>query len=213
MTRPEIMCEVTYPASLERVWAALTDPAALARWLLPNDFAPQLGHRFSFQAASPSDSPLDVQCQVVALEAPHRLAFTWREDARRRPTLVTFTLEEVARGTRLRLEHSGFLEAERASARHRLQRQWRRLPLLLQVQVDSTALTDELLAFVREPRALTRNALPLLAELRQVPELGVPLELAEAMVLDGVEQRAFVAEIVAAALDRPGYVDRGALGR
>jgi uncharacterized protein YndB with AHSA1/START domain len=43
------------------------------------------------------------------LEPPHRLAYTWASshpDAP--PTLVTFTLEVIADGTRLRLEHSGF---------------------------------------------------------------------------------------------------------
>jgi hypothetical protein len=123
------------------------------------------------------------------------------------------TPPEVDNGTRLRLEHSGFRAAERASARHRLQRRLRRLPLLLQMQVDTTALTDELLAFVREPHARRRNALPLPAELRRAPALGVPLELAEAMVLDGVDERAFVADIVAAAPDRSGVMDRGRLGR
>jgi uncharacterized protein YndB with AHSA1/START domain len=31
------------------VWRALTDSDLLARWLMPNDFRPVPGHRFSFR--------------------------------------------------------------------------------------------------------------------------------------------------------------------
>jgi uncharacterized protein YndB with AHSA1/START domain len=208
MTRPEIRRQVVYPASMERVWAALTDPAALARWLLPNDFVPELGRRFRFWARSPDAWPQEVQCQVVTLEAPTRLAFTWQDGSHRLPTLVTCTLEAVPAGTLLRLEHTGFDAAVRDAARHRLQRHWARLPQLLQIEVDATALTDELLAFIREPRAVTRNTLPVLAELRH-SALDLPLEVLETMVLDGVDQRAFVAAFVTTVLDRPGVTDAG----
>jgi uncharacterized protein YndB with AHSA1/START domain len=30
-----------------RVWQALTDPALLARWLMPTDFKPVVGHAFT----------------------------------------------------------------------------------------------------------------------------------------------------------------------
>ena len=206
MTRPEICRQAVYPASIERVWAALTDPAALARWLLPNDFVPELGRRFRFWTA-PEAWPREVRCQVVTLEAPTRLAFTWQDGSHRRPTLVTCTLEAVPAGTLVRLEHSGFDAAVRDATRHRLQRHWSRLPLL-QIAVDATALTAELLAYVREPHALTRNGLPVLAELQHAA-LDLPLEVLETMVLDGVDQRAFVAEFVTTVLDRPGGTDAG----
>jgi uncharacterized protein YndB with AHSA1/START domain len=32
-----------------RVWRALTDPDLLARWLMPNDFRPEVGHTFTFR--------------------------------------------------------------------------------------------------------------------------------------------------------------------
>ena len=31
-----------------RVWKALTGPVLLAKWLMPNDFRPVAGHRFTF---------------------------------------------------------------------------------------------------------------------------------------------------------------------
>jgi len=35
----------------ERVWRALVDPELLAAWLMPTDFAPVVGHRFTFRAS------------------------------------------------------------------------------------------------------------------------------------------------------------------
>jgi uncharacterized protein YndB with AHSA1/START domain len=49
-----------------------------------------------------------VQCQVVELDAPHRIAYTWQGGPELPNTLVTFTLEAVEQHTRLHLEHSGF---------------------------------------------------------------------------------------------------------
>jgi uncharacterized protein YndB with AHSA1/START domain len=100
---------VTYPHPIARVWSALTDTNALARWLMPNDFQPRLGHRFTLTVELQHGWSGTIACEVVALEPPHRLAYTWvssHPDAP--PTLVTFTLESVLDGTRLRLEHSGF---------------------------------------------------------------------------------------------------------
>jgi len=46
----EITLEQTYPHPPERVWRALTDSAALAEWLMPNDFEPRVGHKFRFRS-------------------------------------------------------------------------------------------------------------------------------------------------------------------
>ncbi|MFU8853255.1 SRPBCC family protein [Micromonospora sp. SL1-18] len=45
-----------------KVWRALTDSDLLARWLMPNDFGPVPGHRFTFHTAprsalTPTPSP------------------------------------------------------------------------------------------------------------------------------------------------------------
>jgi uncharacterized protein YndB with AHSA1/START domain len=34
----------------ERVWQALVDPAELSAWLMPKDFRPEPGHRFTLDA-------------------------------------------------------------------------------------------------------------------------------------------------------------------
>ncbi len=39
--------EMSYPEPPEWVWRALIDPQELAAWLMPNDFLPVVGHRFT----------------------------------------------------------------------------------------------------------------------------------------------------------------------
>ncbi len=104
-----IVIEVVYPQPIEQVWQALTNREALAEWLMPNDFEPTVGRPFTFQDKPRLGWDGKVECKVVEITAPNRLAFTWRGTGFGLPeTLVTFSLEAVAEGTRLRLEHSGF---------------------------------------------------------------------------------------------------------
>jgi uncharacterized protein YndB with AHSA1/START domain len=107
--------EVTvYPYSIQAVWHALTDPAALGDWLMPNDFQARVGHEFSFTTSPGPDWDGRVFCRVTELVRPHRLAYTWRgTDPATLDTLVTFELDPVPGGTRLTLTHSGFTEANR----------------------------------------------------------------------------------------------------
>lgn len=67
---------------------------------------------------------------------------------------------------------------------------------LFHYQVDEAGLIDGIFAFVTEPRAAVRNALPIVQELREGPNFLVPWDLLESMVLDGVDQREFVADWV-----------------
>lgn len=101
-----IRVEATYPHPPERVWRALTDPQAIAEWLMPNDFQPRLGHHFQFRVANAKGWSGVVDCEVTELSPPRRLAYTWASD--KVDTRVTWTLEPSHEGTRLVLEHSGF---------------------------------------------------------------------------------------------------------
>ena len=59
--KADIDAAVVYRHPIERVWAALTSSEALAAWLMPNDFVPEVGHRFTLRtrpaAASTRRSP------------------------------------------------------------------------------------------------------------------------------------------------------------
>jgi uncharacterized protein YndB with AHSA1/START domain len=91
-----------------RVWRALTDPGLLARWLMPNDFRPAVGHAFTFRTDPRPAAGFDgiVHCQVLAIEPERLLRISWRGGPL--DTTVTWTLVPEGRGTRLFLVHDGF---------------------------------------------------------------------------------------------------------
>jgi uncharacterized protein YndB with AHSA1/START domain len=112
----------------EKVWRALTEPALLAAWLMPNDIRPEVGHRFTLRAAPGTfehGRGGDIACKVEAVE-PHRLLrFSWRGDERERDaaggpldSTVTFALSPTRTGgTHLRLIHSGLPLSHRLATR------------------------------------------------------------------------------------------------
>jgi len=110
----QIREQVVYPHPIQVVWHALTDPAALGEWLMPNDFQARVGHEFTFTAPPGPGWDGLVHCRVTELAPPHRLAYTWRgTDPAALDTTVTFHLEQVPGGTRLVLTHRGFTDANR----------------------------------------------------------------------------------------------------
>ena len=106
--RRDLTFERLYPFKPEQVWDALTDPAALGEWLMENDFQPVVGQRFTFCTKSAPGFDGIVHCEVTIVEKPRRLSYTWQASRMKQPTVVTWTLDAVPEGTRLRLEHSGF---------------------------------------------------------------------------------------------------------
>jgi uncharacterized protein YndB with AHSA1/START domain len=91
-----------------KVWRALTDPDLLARWLMPNDFRPAVGHAFTFRTDPRPGAGFDgvVHCEVLALDPERQLCISWRGGPL--DTTVTWTLVPEGRGTRLFLVHDGF---------------------------------------------------------------------------------------------------------
>lgn len=104
----QVRIDVVLPQPPERVWRALTEPKALEKWLMPNNFRPRIGHRFRFtpRRGRPEETQGVIRCEVVEIDAPYCLAYTWQESASEVPDLVTWTLEPVEAGTRIRLEHT-----------------------------------------------------------------------------------------------------------
>ncbi|MGE5625616.1 MAG: SRPBCC family protein [Bacillota bacterium] len=85
----------------EKVWRALTQPHLIEEWLMSNDFQPVVGHVFKLSAEWGS-----VDCKVLTVEPNKSLSYTW--GAMGLASVVTFTLTPTAKGTQLRMEHSGF---------------------------------------------------------------------------------------------------------
>jgi uncharacterized protein YndB with AHSA1/START domain len=100
--------EVFYPYPPERVWQVITNRQALAAWLMENDFEPRVGHKFRFQMEAQPGIENTIYCEVIKLDEPRSLSYTWRGSFMCQPTVVTWTLLPVEGGTKLQLEHTGF---------------------------------------------------------------------------------------------------------
>jgi uncharacterized protein YndB with AHSA1/START domain len=100
--------ELDLAHSPAKVWRALTDPALLAEWLLPV-FEGKLEADASFILKTQPQSGWDgtVSCKMLELEPQRKLSYTWVVGDML-DTVVTFTLDATASGTRLSLVHSGF---------------------------------------------------------------------------------------------------------
>jgi uncharacterized protein YndB with AHSA1/START domain len=98
-----IVHEMRYPHPVQAVWHALTDPASLSAWLMPTDFVPAVGRRFTLDAR-PEFGFIDGE--VLDIRPPHLLRCRWTVEGV--PTTVTIRLQaDGTGGTLLRLEHAG----------------------------------------------------------------------------------------------------------
>lgn len=105
--------EIWLPHPREKVWVALTEPAALAEWLMPNNFEPRVGCTFRFHVdPMPGFSGIN-ECRVLEVVEPSRLVYTWvvlptaPDAAPPPPMTVTWSLQPERDGTRLVLEQTG----------------------------------------------------------------------------------------------------------
>src|SRR5262249_22779014 len=103
--------DIAYPP--EKLGRALTQPHLIEEWLMKNDFAPRVGHRFNLRGEW--GGVLD--CEVLVVEPNKELAYTWNhahdDPAFSLQSVVTFTLTPTAAGTRLRMEQAGFRPRQR----------------------------------------------------------------------------------------------------
>jgi uncharacterized protein YndB with AHSA1/START domain len=120
----EIFIERFYAHPPERVWWAITDPKALAGWYMPNDFRPSVGHHFTFKTDPAPGFDGVLYCEVISVEPPRLLAYTFIGGWMDRSTLVTWTLIPQDEGTLLRLEHTGFTALSDPAVRGILESGW-----------------------------------------------------------------------------------------
>lgn len=104
-----IQYELPHPPT--KVWRTLTEPELLAQWVMANDLLPVVGHNFTFRMEPSPWWDGIVQCEVLEVEAPRRLRYTWNSGPAATPlnTVVTWTLTPMPNGgTSLLLEQTGF---------------------------------------------------------------------------------------------------------
>lgn len=101
-----------YPVRPDVVWEAITNPAALAEWLMPNSFRAEVGASFEFRTDPTAICGSGLtRCKVIELVPCKRMVWTWHRDADVKsstpPMTITWTLAEEHGGTRLVLEQAG----------------------------------------------------------------------------------------------------------
>ena len=104
----DLVIECRYDAPVHHVWRAITDPAILAEWLMENDFSATPGARCQFRMKPQSGFNGIIECEVLEVDPPRRLVYTWDGGGPFGKTTLTWTLESSPAGTTLRLEHRGF---------------------------------------------------------------------------------------------------------
>src|SRR5690606_41765306 len=78
----------------------------LEEWLMGDDFAPEIGRKFTFRRQPNPDVDIVIDCQVLEIEPNRTLSYSW--SAFGLESVVTFTLEPVSRdrkSTRLNSSH------------------------------------------------------------------------------------------------------------
>jgi uncharacterized protein YndB with AHSA1/START domain len=113
-----VVVERELPFAPEKIWRALTQPHLIAEWLMKTDFEPVEDHRFTFTADWGT-----VDCRVMLVEPNRSLAYSW--GAFGVATVVTWTLTPTHRGTRLRMEQTGFRQ-DQPQAYHGARAGWPR---------------------------------------------------------------------------------------
>ncbi|RNB92316.1 SRPBCC domain-containing protein [Brevibacillus fluminis] len=113
MLVPDIKHHVTLHAPIQQVWETVATSAGLVSWLMPNTFVQELGARFTMQSSPRGNWDGTIECEVVKLEAPNLLAFTW-EGGGLTNLLVTIELTEQDGKTDVSLVHSGWTESTKA---------------------------------------------------------------------------------------------------
>jgi len=104
-------------APIERVWRALADHEQFGTWFrvrLDGPFEP--GQVSRGHITYPGYEHLRWEARIVKMEEPRSFSFTWhpyavdpdKDYSGETPTLVEFTLEPIAGGTRLTVVESGF---------------------------------------------------------------------------------------------------------
>ncbi len=97
----------TYPADVEDVWDAVTDPERIARWFLPVTGDLRLGGTSQLEGNAGGE--------IRACEPPTRLLVTWifgEEPGPEDASLVEVRLRPADGGTELQLEHAAVVPPE-----------------------------------------------------------------------------------------------------
>jgi uncharacterized protein YndB with AHSA1/START domain len=97
--------EKVFNHPIDVIWNAITKSEELSTWFIKTDFKAEKGFQYTF---FPTE---EKGCEAITGEIksadPYTLIYTWEVANTNVETTVSWTLETVAEGTKLYLEHSG----------------------------------------------------------------------------------------------------------
>lgn len=129
-TDNKLQLQRTFAASIERVWAAWTDPNQVYRWFgcpesqgLGAEIDLQVGGAFNVTLIA-HGGQITMKGKIAELERKSRLAIDWQWEGEEAmsdlpPTRLEIDFKEVSAGTQITLTHSGFPNAEACNEHQR----------------------------------------------------------------------------------------------
>ena len=105
----ELVLDFQFTSSINQVWTALTDSDMLAKWMWKNDSKPVVGYKFTYRAEPNEWWNGIVEGQVLEVEEPHSLSYTWGTGPEVHTVVWTLTALEGG-GTQLHLDQTGISE-------------------------------------------------------------------------------------------------------
>ena len=119
-----------YDVPAATLWRALTEPELLAAWFMPNDFRPEVGHRFTMTTDPAPMFDGTVHLEVLEIDPPRRMVWSWKGGPI--DTIVTFNVHELGpRSCRLEFSQEGFKGPGAEFARFFLRGGWKKLSPML----------------------------------------------------------------------------------
>ena len=129
----EIVVDEIFPHAVETIWKTLTSADLMAKWLgmTPTGFEPVVGNHFTYQTTPAGGWDGTIRCQILEVIPNERLRYSWKGGHESNvgygaplDTIVTFTLEPVAGGTRLHAVHTGFVLPRNETAYRGMSEGW-----------------------------------------------------------------------------------------
>ncbi|HYF30995.1 MAG TPA: SRPBCC domain-containing protein [Chitinophagaceae bacterium] len=122
----DIRIEKIFHHRKEKIWKLIADSNMLAEWLMPNDLKPVVGHKFNFKTKPAPGFDGIVHCEVLEVIEFHKLVFSWKGGPIKKPTIVSWILEDIPGGTKLTFSHTGFEGFSPVAISYLLGRGWKK---------------------------------------------------------------------------------------
>lgn len=103
-----IIIEKVFEMPLKKVWKAISDPMALSKWFMENNFQAKEGVHFQFRTKPNENWDGIINCVVTHIDPPRQLSYSWTGKHIGYMTNVHWKLSVVNDKTKLELRHEGF---------------------------------------------------------------------------------------------------------